>query len=137
MIGYNTELDLTGYAAERDITLTGNAAALLTKALDWLELQPFSGSRTDDEQEFEFPRNGEEEVPQRIKTAQLVAAILIDSGEDLLQPQGQRVLSESAGAVSVSYSDTSRQATMYPQLLGLLRPYLGVGSGNVFRVARG
>lgn len=138
MIGYNEAADLTAYATARGITLTGDPSILLTQALDWLELQPFSGEKTDPSQELEFPRNGDTEVPAKIKTAQLVAAVLIDSGEDLMAPQGQRVLAESvAGAVSVEYSDTGRQSTYYPQLSALLRPFLGSAAGSTFEVRRG
>ena len=135
---YASEAELTSYTADRDITLTGSPDILLIKGMDWLELQPFSGYKTDSDQPLEFPRNGDTTVPDKIKTAQLVAAVLIDSGEDLMAPQGQRVLSESvAGAVSVSYSDTGRQSTYYPQLGRLLRPFLGNGGGYSFEVARG
>lgn len=135
---YVTEAELTTYATDRGITLAGSPDVLLIKAMDWLEVQPFSGSKADPDQDLQFPRNGETTVPQAIKNAQMVAAILIDSGEDLMMPQGQRVLSESvAGAVSVSYSDTGRQSTYYPQLSALLRPYLGNDGGNTFSIARG
>ena len=135
---YASAAELTSYTADRDITLSGSPAILLIKAMDWLDLQPFSGYKTDSGQPLEFPRNGETIVPEKIKTAQLVAAVLIDSGEDLMAPEGQRVLSESvAGAVSVSYSDTGRQSTYYPQLGRLLRPFLGNAGGFTFEVTRG
>jgi len=137
-MGYATDTELLAYAAARDITLAGSPDTLLTKALDWLDLQPFSGAKTDPGQVLEFPRNGETVVPANIKTAQMVAAVLVDTGEDLMAPLAQRVLSESvAGAVSVTYSDTGRQSTYYPQLAYLLRPYLGSLGGNIFEVRRG
>lgn len=121
---YATEQELIDYAAARAVTLTGDPGVLLTKAGDWLEVQPIAF--TDDP------------VPEAIKKAQMVAAILIDGGEDLLAPQGQRVLSESvAGAVSVTYSDNGRQATFYPQLFALLKPFMVGGGGSVFEVRRG
>lgn len=121
---YATEAELTTYATDRGITLTGAPDVLLIKAMDWLEVQPIA-----------VP----EPVPEAIKKAQMVAAILIDGGEDLLAPEGQRVLSESvAGAVSVTYSDNGRQSTFYPQLFALLKPFMvGGGGGSVFEVRRG
>jgi hypothetical protein len=137
-MSYATDTELLAYAAAREITLAGSPDTLLTKALDWLDLQPFSGAKTDPEQALEFPRNGETVVPTNIKTAQMVAAVLVDTGEDLMAPLSQRVLSESvAGAVSVTYSDTGRQSTYYPQLAYLLRPYLGSTGANIFEVRRG
>jgi hypothetical protein len=122
-MSYATATELQGYASARGITLVGDPDVLLIKAMDYLDTQNLT-----------VP----DPVPDQIKTAQMVAALLIDSGEDLLAPQGQRVLSESvAGAVSVSYSDTGRQSTYYPQLAALLRPYLGSAGGNTFSIARG
>ena len=120
---YATPAELIDYTDARDINLTRDPAVLLTLASDYL-----------DTQNLIIP----DPVPEQIKTAQMVAAILIDSGEDLMAPQGQRVLSESvAGAVSVTYSDTGRQSTYYPQLVALLAPYKAGGSPFVFGVARG
>jgi hypothetical protein len=137
-MGYATDIELLAYAAAREITLVGTPDTILIKGLDWLELQPFSGTKTDPLQVLEFPRNGETVVPANIKTAQMVAAILVDTGEDLMAPLSQRVLSESvAGAVSVTYSDTGRQSTYYPQLAYLLRPYLGSTGASFFEVRRG
>lgn len=122
-MSYATATELQGYASARGITLVGDPDVLLIKAMDYLDTQNLT-----------VP----DPVPDQIKTAQMVAALLIDSGEDLLAPQGQRVLSESvAGAVSVSYSDTGRQSTYYPQLAALLRPYLGSAGGSTFEVRRG
>ena len=120
---YATAQELEEYAFERGITLDRDAGVLLTLANDYLVTQNLI-----------IP----DPVPEAIKTAQMVAAILIDSGEDLMAPQGQRVLSESvAGAVSVTYSDKGRQSTYYPQLVALLAPYKKSGSPFVFGVARG
>lgn len=138
MIGYVTEAELTTYATTRGATLTQPESVLLTKALDWLELQPFSGSKTDGTQPLQFPRNGDTEVPERIKTAQLVCAMIYDAGGDPLAAVGPRVTQETVfGAVSVSYSDSGPLTTYYPQLQALLRGFLGGVGGNQFRVGRG
>jgi hypothetical protein len=138
MIGYNETTDLTAYATARGVTLTGNLSVLLTKALDWLELQPFSGSKTDPDQALEFPRDGAATVPDKIKTAQLVAAMIYDAGGDPMAPLQPRVLSERVeGAVAVTYSENGPLSTLYPQLTALLRGYLAGGSGaNQFAVVR-
>ena len=138
MIGYNTEQQLTDYATARGITLTGTASVLLTRALDWLELRPFTGTKTDPDQALEFPRNGSEVVPEKIKTAQLVAALIYDSGGDPMAAIGPRVTQETVfDAVSVSYSDTGNQSTLYPQLSALLRDFVGNADGNTFAIVRG
>lgn len=135
-IGYATEQDLTDYAAARGITLTGTPSVLLTRALDWLEIQPFKGEKTDPDQPLQFPRDGSDSVPDNVKTAQLVAALIYDSGDDPLAPIGPRVTQETVtGAVSVSYSDRGNQTTLYPQLSALLRDYISA-SGASFEVVR-
>ncbi|HUH57722.1 MAG TPA: DnaT-like ssDNA-binding protein [Pseudomonadales bacterium] len=132
-IGYNDEAALTAYATARGVTLEQDASVLLTRALDWLELQPFKGSKTDEEQPLEFPRNGASVVPAKIATAQLVAAMRYNE-EDLLEAVGPQVTQETVvGAVSVSYSDRGgSSAVSYPQLEALLRDYVDTGSGNFF-----
>lgn len=136
MIGYNTELQLTDYALARGVTLAQPENVLLTRALDWLELQPFAGEKTDPEQPLEFPRNGSETVPEKIKTAQLVAAMIYNAGGDPLQAiSSTRVLSERVeGAVAVTYSDNAPLVTLYPQLVALLRDYVGGMGGNRFAI---
>lgn len=140
MVGYVTAEELEAYALARGITLSGDPGVLLTLALDWLEVQPFGGSKTDPDQALQFPRNSSETVPENIKKAQMVAALLIDSGEDLMGPIGRRVTQETVfGAVSVSYSDASGpSSTLYPMLSALLRDFLGSGGGAaIFGVRRG
>ena len=138
MIGYATEAELTAYAAARGVTLTQPENVTLTRALDWLELQSFSGTKTDPNQPLEFPRNGETTVPAKIKTAQLVCAMIYDAGGDPLQAIGPRVTNETVfGAVSVSYSDTGPLVTLYPQLSALLRDFTGGLGGSQFVVSRG
>ena len=138
MIGYATELQLTTYAAERGITLQTDAAFLLRRALDWLELQRFSGAKTDPEQALQFPRNGATAVPQDVVTAQLMAALEYNSGYDLLAPIGQRTLREKAGPVEVQSSDKGNQITLFAHLNALLADYLSTSGGGVnFNVMRG
>lgn len=138
MIGYVTTEELESYAAARGVALELAPEVLLTRALDWLDLQPFSGRKTDPNQELQFPRNGSNSIPVNIKTAQLVAAMIYDSGGDPLAAIGPRVTQETVyGAVSVSYSDSGPLTTLYPQLIALLRGFVGsYGSGGQFRVSR-
>lgn len=106
---YATEQELTSYATARGITLQKDPAVLLTLSQDYL-----------DAQRLVVP----DPVPDNLVRANIVGAILIDQGNDLLAPIGQRVLSESvSGAVSVSYSDQGRSTTAYPQLEALISPY--------------
>lgn len=136
MIGYNTEAELTTYAAARGITLNLATSITLTRALDYIESRSYKGDKTDLDQTLQFPRDGDTTVPDDIKTAQLVAALVYDSGGDPMGAIGPRVLSNTVvGAVAQTYSDKGNQTTLYPHLSALLRPYL-LSSGTQFVVSR-
>ena len=135
-IGYVTEDELEAYATARGITISGNKAVLLQKALDWLELQPFSGEKYDEDQELEFPRDDDDEVPDKIKTAQIVCALIYDSGGDPLAAISKKVIREKVDVLEVQYSESSSSNDLYPHLSLLLAPYL-TGGGSGFNVVRG
>lgn len=123
---YATDAELIAYAAARGVTITAlEAPILLTKAGDWLQIQPIT-----------VP----DPVPDQIKQAQMVCAMIYHAGGDPLAAITPRVTQETVfGAVSVSYSDSGPSAPLYPQLAALIRPYLTAGSmgGANFRVSRG
>ena len=122
---YATDAELITYAAARGVTITAlEAPILLTKAGDWLQIQPIT-----------VP----DPVPDQIKQAQMVCAMIYHAGGDPLAAITPRVTQETVfGAVSVSYSDSGPSTPLYPQLAALIRPYLTAGSmgGANFRVAR-
>lgn len=122
---YATDAELIAYAAARGVAITVlEAPILLTKAGDWLQIQPIT-----------VP----DPVPDQIKQAQMVCAMIYHAGGDPLAAITPRVTQETVfGAVSVSYSDSGPSTPLYPQLAALIRPYLTAGSmgGANFRVAR-
>lgn len=133
---YVTELEFTDYASARDITITGNTETLLIKAMDYIEIQSYWGEKTDEEQDLEFPRNGDTVVPAKIKTAQIVAALLIDSGETLFQTGEQAVKRESVGTIEIEYQANTNAIKSFPQLNALLSPFTN-NTGMSFGVYRG
>ena len=135
-VGYVTEDELEAYATARGITISGNKAVLLQKALDWLELQPFSGVKYDEDQDLEFPRDDDDEVPDKIKTAQMVCALIYDAGGDPLAAISKKVIREKVDVLEVQYSESSSSNDLYPHLSLLLAPYL-TGGGSGFNVVRG
>lgn len=114
MIGYIDTGELIAYAAARGVTITAiEEPILLTKAFDWLQIQPIT-----------VP----DPVPDQIKQAQMVCAMIYHAGGDPLAAITPRVTQETVfGAVSVSYSDSGPSTPLYPQLAALLRPYLTAG----------
>ena len=134
MIGYVTEGELTQYADDRGIALVSANSVLLTKALDYIDSRVFNGEKSDSEQVLQFPRDGSADVPEAIKQAQMVAAIIYDGGGDPLAPIGPRILSQTVfGAVARTFSDKGNQTTIYPFLADLLRPFLA-SSGTTFKI---
>lgn len=119
-MSYATPLELTDYAAARGITLSGDPQQLLTRSQDYL-----------DAQKLVVP----DPVPDDLVTANIVGAILIDGGADLLAPVGQRVVEETvSGAVSVKYSDNGSQTTAYPQLEALIAQYRPVSTAGFMQI---
>ena len=133
---YVTELELTTYAADRDINISGNTETLLIKAMDYIEIQSYWGTKTDEDQDLEFPRNGDTVVPEKIKTAQIVTALLIDSGEDMFPTSEQAIKREKIDIIEIEYQDFTSSLKNYPQLNKLLTPFLS-SSGGSFVVSRG
>jgi len=114
MIGYVDTGELIAYAAARGVVITAQQEpVLLTKALDWLQIQPIT-----------VP----DPVPDQIKQAQMVCAMIYQAGGDPLAAITPRVTQETVfGAVSVSYSDSGPSTPLYPQLAALISPYLTAG----------
>jgi hypothetical protein len=133
---YVTEQELLDYASAREITVSGTPEVLLIKAMDWLELRSYKGTKTEETQDLEFPRNGDTEVPKAIKTAQVITAILIDQGEDFWGVVEPAIKSERIeGAIDIEYQEGGASSNRYPQLDNLLSPYL-VNTGMNIRLVR-
>ena len=146
VIGYVDDTDFTAWAAARGITLTGTPAVLLTKALDFVELQQYKGSRTDTAQALSWPRTGihidgvsvaADTVPALVEELQMRVAADMDAGADPLAIQGQQVKSKRVeGAVAIEYMDGSYKPSRSSQVSLLLAKLTAAGGGNQFNVVR-
>ena len=136
-IGYTTDDEYAEYAAARGYVLTGDLIVQLQLALDWLELQPFKGSKTDEDQALEWPRDGNTDVPDKIVQAQLEAALVYMKGGDLTASIGKNVIEKTVGPLTTKYAESGPQTIMYPKLSMLLRGYVQNGYGSTqFKVSR-
>ena len=136
-VGYTTDDALSAYAIARGYVLSGDSAVNLQLALDWLELQPFIGEKTDSLQALEWPRDGDTVVPDKIVQAQLEAALVYMKGGDLTASIGKNVIEKTVGPLTTKYAETGPQSIMYPKLSMLLRGYLQNGYGSTqFKVTR-
>ena len=136
-IGYTTDDEYAEYAAARGYMLTGDPLVQLQLALDWLELQPFKGSKTDPAQVLEWPRDGNTEIPDKIVQAQLEAALVYNAGGNLMASIGKMVTEKTVGPLTTKYAEGGPQTIMYPKLSMLLRGYVTNGYGSTqFKVSR-
>ena len=147
VIGYVDDADFTAWATARGVTLTGTASVLLTRSLDYVELQQYKGTRTDEAQALSWPRTGvyidgvlqsDGVVPALVKELQMRVAADMDAGADPLAVQSQKVKSKRVeGAVSVEYMDGSYKPSRSSQASMLLAKLTAAGGGNQFSVVRG
>ena len=136
-IGYATDDEYSAYAIARGYVLSGDSIVQLQLALDWLELQPFKGEKTDPLQVLEWPRDGNTEIPDKIVQAQLEAALVYNAGGNLMASIGKMVTEKTVGPLTTKYAEGGPQTIMYPKLSMLLRGYVSNGYGSTqFKVSR-
>ena len=137
IIGYTTDDEYSDYAAARGYIISGDPIVQLQLALDWLELQPFKGEKTDPLQALEWPRDGNTEIPDKIVQAQLEAALVYNAGGNLVASIGKMVTEKTVGPITTKWSENGPQTIAYPKLSMLLRGYVSGGYGSTqFNVSR-
>lgn len=139
---YVTEAELATYASDRGITIvSADTKPLLIKAMDYIESRNFIGTKTVYNQALQFPRilcgdiydpyvyceYDSLTVPQGIKNAQMIAALLIDGGNDLQAVIGQAVKREKVDVLEIEYQDNTTSRAQYTSLNDALRPFLNSG----------
>ena len=137
IIGYTTDDEYQEYAAARGYIISGDPIVQLQLALDWLELQPFKGEKTDPLQALEWPRDGNTDIPDKIVQAQLEAALVYNAGGNLIVSIGKMVTEKTVGPLTTKWSENGPQTIAYPKLSMLLRGYVSGGYGSTqFNVSR-
>lgn len=110
----NTDLWDNASAPNKD-----KALAQATLILDGLR---YVGSKTDEDQTSEFPRNGETTIPEEVQRATAEQALaLLESKTLEAVDDATGVASEKAGDASVSYTTDGKQVTLGKNL-GLTSP---------------
>ena len=104
---YVSEAELTAYAADRGITVTGTKSELLIRAMDYIESKDFLGTKGTRTQALVFPRFGiflnnyelsSSAIPQLLKDAQMETAIAVGDGVDPLDNQARQTVKEKSEA---------------------------------------
>lgn len=143
VVGENSYIDesyLQAYADDRGLTIeSADLSVLLINAMDYLNVQEFGGTKTDEAQALHFPINGDTDVPPTIEQAQAVLALEWDAGNDLQANVERAIKSEKIDVLETEYMDNAAPSTTYPKVDALLRPYLsvGYGGGNTLPVMAG
>lgn len=154
---YITEAELATYALDRGITIAqADTKPLIIKALDYIESRKYIGYKTAQSQPLQFPRilcgsiysrpyplnqfssntftsceYDSETVPNEIKTAQCIAAILVGQGQELQPIVSQAVKREKVDVIEVEYQDNTTGTTQFTALSDILRPFLKSGISGV------
>ena len=118
---YVSEAELTTYAEDRGITVTGTKSELLIRAMDYIESKDFLGTKATGTQALLFPRLGillnnyalsSSAIPQLLKEAQMETAIAVGDGVDPLNNQARETIKEKVGSLEVEYAPHARAVTL-------------------------
>jgi len=143
---YVSEAELTTYATDRGITLTGSADHLLLLSMDTIETRKYQGSKTSTTQPLSWPRTGvvvdgesiaSDEIPSDLKTAQIVTALSIDSGVNPMGTTEPAIKRKKVDVIEVEYQDGSSGRKSDPKINAYLKPFLAFQGGfSNFAVTR-
>ena len=149
---YNSVADADSYFDARygytkwGVLTTANKEAALVSANQILDLLcQWSGEKTDENQENEFPRDGESEAPEAVKVSELeIAYAIVDTGSTSTDA-GDSVEKLKAGSVELGFKVTAKAGNplVNDTVKTLLSPYgncdfnMGGGSTQTIPVYRG
>lgn len=123
---FTTRLNSDAWDDATDAEQTA-ALTMASKAIDQLN---FAGDVTDSDQEHQFPRGGDEEIPQDVKDACCELALsLLDGVDPELEYENLSMVSQSFGTVKSTYDRTNRPSHIVAGIVSivawrLLLPYL-------------
>lgn len=80
----------------------------LAEAAQLIDRLRFAGSKTDEDQELEFPRDGDDEVPANVeKAAYEIALALLDGVDPDLEHQNLAISSDGYSSARATYNRTT------------------------------
>ena len=143
---YVSEAELTTYATDRGITLVGSADHLLLLSMDTIETRSYQGYKTSSAQPLQWPRAGvvvdgssiaSDEIPQDLKTAQIITALSIDSGVNPMGTTKPAVKRKKVDVIDIEYQDGASSKSYDPKINAYLKPLLAFQGGfSNFAVTR-
>ena len=149
---YVTDAEYVAYAAARGKTIASTAAnreIQLIKAMDYIESHraKFKGTKFSQDQALQWPRYGvyidsyyldSDAIPVELKSAQMEAAIFINSSEILKSGTTQNIQREKLASLEIAYfSGGSYEVTRTDTVDAYLDVLLKAGSNGInFNVSR-
>jgi len=111
---YLSEADLSTYATDRGVTLTGTPAVLLIQGMDWIEKHNFQGYKYTETQALQWPRGSVvldgysfdvDAIPLLLSDALAEVCISIDGGFNPLANVPRETTKEKVGDIEVEYKE--------------------------------
>lgn len=140
---YVTELEFSAWAETRQPSTAFDSATAdervrsLISATRRIDQERFRGERTGADQALQFPRDGSDEIPARVKNAQMELAYQILSGAFTPDDSGlEGFLNVKVGPLDVTPNHGRRAGVLIESVRRDLAPYL-VAGGNTVRLVRG
>lgn len=140
---YVSEAELTTYATDRGITITGEEDELLIQAMDYIESLAFKGIRWTKDQPLSWPRvdvfidgyyQDVEDIPVQLKNGQMAVALAIDAGNGPLEALPRSVKRERVGELEVEYMDGTSPTIIERTINANL--YKILANGSSFKVTK-
>ena len=140
---YVTTTELSTYATDRGITISGTAAILLIEAMDYIESLDYKGEPWTSTQPLVWPRvdvvidgwyQDVEDIPQLLKDAQMEVALAVDAGTGPLIDLPRNTSRERVGEIEVEYSPGTSSVVIVRKINYKLRKLLS--SGGTMRVTK-
>lgn len=144
---YVSEADLTTYATDRGITISGDTAELLIQAMDYIENLDFKGYRLTEDQALEWPRSevpkfdiywyDTDEIPQLLIDGLCEVALAIDAGNSPLSNIDKSVKREKVDVLEIEYRDGGNDTVIVRKIMNKLKDLLRNNHGGIsFVVSR-
>lgn len=140
---YVSEAELTTYASDRGIAITGENDELLIQAMDYIESLDFIGIKWTKDQPLVWPRvdvlidgyyQDVEDIPTQLKNGQMAVALAIDAGNGPLIDLPRNTKREKVGDLEVEYMDGTASVTIARTINANLRKLLK--NGGAFTVIK-
>ena len=141
---YVTEAELTTYATNRGVTITGTNSVLIYKSMDYLEQKDFKGDKLNSDQALQWPRYNvfvdgyyvdSDTIPTLLKEAQMELCLSIDNDVDPMATLGREIKREKIDVIEVEYTNgASNRSYITAAELKLVKLLKNGGTVSTIRV---